>query len=108
MRQKAKKYIKVHLNAILRESKVKDDAYNSGKEVARKWINHASFREITDVLPLSNSHHDTIYFALMRNNFFISIEKKYPNETKRFKRFNNVDFMKGWRDEVILKSKNNE
>jgi len=103
-----KKNNKVHLNSISRESKIKKDAYNTGKEVAKKWINNASSREIIDVLPRSNSHHDTNYFAFMRNIFFISIEKKYPNETKLFKWFNNVDFMKGWRDEVILRSKNNE
>ena len=32
----------------------------------------------------------------------MSIEKIYPNETKSFKWFHNVDFMTGWREEVIL------
>ena len=100
--QKSKRNNKVHLKAMSRELKIKEDAYKTGKEVARKWINHASHREIIDVLPRSDSHHDTNYFAIMRNSFFISIEKKYPIETKRFKWFNNFDFMKGWREEVIL------
>ena len=80
----------------------KEDAYNTGKKVARKWINHASRREIIDVLPRSNLHHDRNYFALMRNNLFISIEKTFQYETKRFKWFINVVFMRGWRDEVIF------
>ena len=48
------------------------------------------------------------YFALIKNNLFISIEKNYPAETKRFKWFNNFEFMKGWREEVIFKWKLNE
>jgi hypothetical protein len=93
---------KVHLKTISRESKAKKHAHNAGRSIARKWMENASNQEIIDALPRLNSHHDTNYFALMRNNYFISIEKIYPDETKRFKWFYNVDFMKGWREEVIL------
>jgi hypothetical protein len=86
----------------LRELKAKEYAYNAGRKIAKKWIKCASSQEILDVLPRPNSHHDTNYFALMRNIYFSSIEKKYPDETNNFRWFNNVDFMKGWREEVIL------
>lgn len=99
---------KVHFDAISRDSKAKKNAYNTGKEIAKKWIENASHQEIIDVLPRPNLHHDTNYFALMRNLYFNKIEKKYPNETKDFKWFHNFDFMKGWREEVILLWRNNK
>jgi hypothetical protein len=99
---------KVHLKAIFRASKAKEVAYNTGRKIARKWIKCASYQEIMDVLPRINSHHDTNYFAIMRNFYFISIEKIYPNDTKRFKNFNTIDFMKGWREEVLLICRNNK
>lgn len=93
---------KVHLKMTLRESKAKKNAHHAGRRIAKKWMKSASHQEIMDALPRLNPHHDTNYFALMRNIFFISIEKAYPDETKRFRWFNNVDFMSGWREEVIL------
>jgi hypothetical protein len=97
---------KVHCDAISRKLKAKKDAYNTGIKIARRWIQNASYQEIIDVLPRTNLHHDTNYFALMRNIFFISIEKRYPNETEDFRWFNTVDFMRGWREEVISMWKN--
>ena len=102
IKQKSKINDKVHFNLISTTHRVKEDAYHTGKRIARKWIKNASSQEIIDVLPRIDTHYDTNYFALMRNNLFLSIEKIYPNETKRFKWFNNIDFMRGWRDEVIL------
>ena len=93
---------KVHLRAISIESKAKEYAYNAGKRIAQKCIKCASSQEILDALPRPNSHHDTNYFALIRNIYFSSIEKIFPDETNDFKFFHNVDFMKGWREEVIL------
>jgi hypothetical protein len=99
---------KVHMKAISRALNAKKVAYNTGRKIARKWIKCASSQEIMDVLPRINSHHDINYFATMRNFYFISIEKKYPNDTKSFKNFNNIDFMKGWREEVLLIWRNNK
>ena len=102
IKKKQSRNIKVHLNAISRKLKSKKDAYIAGKKVARKWMISASYQEVLDVLPRSSSHNDMNYFAIMRNNLFTSIEQKFPKETKNFKWFNNIDFMKGWRHEVVL------
>jgi len=101
-KQKNKNIDEIHLKTISRELNKKKYAYNCGRKIARKWIKHASYQEIKDALPRPSLHHDTNYFALMRNIYFMSIEKIYPNETKSFKWFHNVDFMTGWREEVIL------
>lgn len=93
---------KVHMKAISKKIDAKKNAYESGRGLARKWIKSASYQEIVDVLPRFNSHDDTNYFALIRNLYFVSMERRYPDETERFKWFNNIDFMKGWREEVTL------
>ena len=93
---------KVHMKAILKKIDAREIAYESGRGFARKWMRSASHQEIIDVLPRSNPHNDANYFTLIRNLYFVSMEKRYPDETERFKWFNNVDFMKGWREEVIL------
>ena len=67
---------KVHMKAISRALNAKKIAYDTGRKIARKWIKCASSREIMDVLPRINSHHDINYFASMRNFLFYLYRKK--------------------------------
>jgi hypothetical protein len=76
------------------------EAYCAGQQIARKWINVASYQEIKDAIKRPNSKHDTNYFSLMRSVYFASLEKIFPEESLKFKWNYSDAFVNGWREEV--------
>ena len=79
------------------EAEGREQAYNAGKAVAKKWINNSSYIEIKDVWRCN----ETNTFESKRNYFYKSIEKVCPLEIDKFKWFYYDSFMGGWRDGVI-------
>jgi hypothetical protein len=82
------------------QSEGNEKAYREGQQIAKKWINAASYQEIRDAIKRPNSNHDTNYFSLMRSIYFASLEKIFPEESSKFKWNYNEAFVKGWRAEV--------
>jgi hypothetical protein len=77
-----------------------EEAYQTGRRIAGKWVRQASDQEIKDAVKRPNAKHDANYFALMRSIYFTSLEKICPEASSRFKWVYNDAFVNGWREEV--------
>mgnify|MGYP000022366154 CR=1 FL=1 len=83
-----------------RQSEGIEEAYQTGKRIAERWVRKASYQELKDAVRRPNAKHDANYFSLMYSIYFTSLEKICPKESKRFKWVHNDAFVNGWREEV--------
>jgi len=83
-----------------RQSEGIEEAYQTGKRIAEKWVQKASYQELKDAVKRTDAKYDANYFSFMRNNYFTSLEKICPEESARFKWVYNGAFVNGWREEV--------
>jgi hypothetical protein len=84
------------------EAEGREQAYNTGKAVAKNWIKNSSYEEIIGVLHHQDAKHDDNCFGPKSHIFFSSIEKVCPEEAHKFKWVYNDSFMNGWRDSVLI------
>jgi hypothetical protein len=47
-----------------------EEAYRTGRRIAKKWVRKASYQEFKDAVMRPNAKHDASYFSLMHNNHF--------------------------------------
>ena len=84
------------------EAGEREQAFDTGKAVAKIWIKSSSYKEIKNVLHHQAAKRDLNSFGSKINNFFASIEKVCPEEAQRYKWLYNDSFMNGWQEGVFI------
>ena len=84
-----------------RQSEGIEEAYQTGKRIAERWVRKASYQEFKDAVRRPNAKNDANYFSLMYSIYFTFTGKRYvPKSQSDSNGSTTMRLVNGWREEV--------